>query len=156
MFVAQFAQFLLNNSEDALLFCENVAQILDSFDEVLVFVINLFPLEPGQLIETKVQNFVCLMFAEGVTPIREARRIAYENSELLDLTFGKVESKQFYTRFIAIGGPADNTKKFVEIGERNQITFERFRAFFSLAQFKSRATQDYIPPMLDVSGVSFL
>src|SRR5437868_3146076 len=46
VFVAEFAQFLLNDREDALLFCEDIAQIFDSFDEVLVFLVDLFPFEP--------------------------------------------------------------------------------------------------------------
>src|SRR5262249_38344615 len=45
--VADFAQLFLDDGEDALLFSENVAQIIDRFDELLVFVNDFLALESG-------------------------------------------------------------------------------------------------------------
>ena len=103
MFIPQFAQLFFDNGENALLFGQNVAQVLDRLDQVLVFVVDLVPLEAGQLIQTKIENLVGLVLTEGVTPIRQARGIANENADLLDLLFGELEREQFDTRLFAIG-----------------------------------------------------
>ena len=154
--VADFAQFFFDDGEDALLFGENVAQIVDGLDELLVFVDDFLALESGQLIQTQVQDFVCLLFAERVAAIGEARRIANENAELFDLAFRKFECEQFHSRFVAISRSANNAQEFIEISERNEITFQCFGALFGLAQFVSCATQDDFAPMVDVNCVSVL
>src|SRR6202030_763074 len=51
MLVANLPQLFLDDGEDALLFGENIAQILDRLDELSVFIIDLLPLQPGQLIQ---------------------------------------------------------------------------------------------------------
>ena len=71
--VADFAQFFFDDGEDALLFGEDVAQIVDGLDELLVFVDDFLALESGQLIQTQIQDFVRLLFAERVAAIGEAR-----------------------------------------------------------------------------------
>src|SRR5262249_6922812 len=76
MLVFELTQFLFDDREDALLFRENVAQILDRFQQVLVFVLDLVPLETGQLIQTKIENLIGLMFTEGVTAFSQPRWIA--------------------------------------------------------------------------------
>ena len=78
--VADFAQFFFDDAEDALLFGKNVAQIIDGLDELLVFIDDFLALESGQLIQTQVQDFVRLLFAECIAAIGEARRIANENA----------------------------------------------------------------------------
>ena len=78
--VADFAQFFFDDAEDALLFGKNVAQIIDGLDEFLVFVDDFLALESGQLIQTQVQDFVRLLFAECIAAIGEARRIANEDA----------------------------------------------------------------------------
>src|SRR5207253_1451499 len=85
MFIPQFAQLFFDNRENALLFGQNVAQVLDRLDQLLVFVVDLLPLEAGQLIQAKIENLVRLVLTEGVTPIRQARGIANQNADLLDL-----------------------------------------------------------------------
>ena len=96
------------------------------------------------------------MFAEGVAAICQAGLTANQYADLLDLTFGEFEGQQFYSRFIAIGRSANDAEKFVEIGERDEITFESFRALFRFAQFETRAAQHDFAPMLDVAGIRFL
>ena len=66
MFVADFAQLFLNDGENARFFRQNIAQIFDRVDQLFVFLVNLFPFESGQLIQAKIENLVCLVFAEGV------------------------------------------------------------------------------------------
>ena len=102
VFVADFAQFFFDDGEDALLFGKNVEQIIDGLDELLVFVDDFLALESGQLIQTQVQDFVRLLFAECIAAIGEARRIANEDAELFDLAFRKFECEQFHSRFVAI------------------------------------------------------
>ena len=68
--VVDLAQLFLDDLENAGLFRENVAQILDRLDQLLVFVDDLFALETGQLIEAQIENLIRLMFAEGVTAFR--------------------------------------------------------------------------------------
>ena len=76
MFVAQLAQFLFDDREDALLFGENVAQVLNRFDQFLVFILDLVALETGQLIKAEIENLISLMFAERVTAIGQPGGIA--------------------------------------------------------------------------------
>src|SRR5437667_493905 len=122
VFVADFAQYLFDDGEDTLLFGENVAQVFDGLDEILVFLVDLFALETGQLIQAEVENFIRLLLAERVAAIRQARGISNKDAELFHLTFGEFKCEQFYSRFVAIGRSADNTQEFSEAGERNQIT----------------------------------
>src|SRR5207247_10262042 len=68
--VADFAQFFFDDGENALLFGENVAQILDGIDELLVLLIDLFALEAGQLIQSEIENVVSLLLAERIPAIR--------------------------------------------------------------------------------------
>ena len=75
---------------------------------------------------------------------------------MLDLSFGEFECEQFHARFVAIGRSANDADEFVEIRQRDQITFERFRALFRLAQFEARAAQHDFAAMLDVSRVCVL
>ena len=70
---------------------------------------------------------------------------------MFDLAFGKFECEQFHSRFIAIGRSADDANEFIEIRERNEITFERFGALFGLAQFEAGAPQYDFAPVIDVA-----
>src|SRR6266481_5373074 len=79
-----------------------------------------------------------------------------QNPELFHLTFREFECEQFHSRFVTIGRAANDAQKFVEIRQRNEITFQRFCALFRLAQFETRAAQDDFAAMLDISGVCFL
>src|SRR5437899_2997597 len=65
--IANFAQLLFDDRKDALLFRENVAQIFDRVDYLFVLLVDLFPLETGELIKAKIENLIGLMFAERVT-----------------------------------------------------------------------------------------
>src|SRR5436190_24167661 len=108
MFIPRFAQLFFDNRENALLFGQNVAQVLDRLDQLLVFVVDLLPLEAGQLIQAKIENLVRLVLTEGVTPIRQARGIANQNADLLNLLFGELEREQFDSRLFAIGRSAND------------------------------------------------
>ena len=74
--------------ENARFLRENVAQVLDRLDQLLVFVDDLFALEPGELIEAQIENLVRLMFAESVTAFGQARFVANQDADLLDLASG--------------------------------------------------------------------
>src|SRR5256714_9951127 len=90
MFVFQFTQLFLDDRENALLFRENVTQILNRFDQLFVFVLDLVPLEAGQLIQAKIENLVGLMFAERVTAFGQTGGVANQDSNLLDLSFREI------------------------------------------------------------------
>ncbi len=88
--------------------------------------------------------------------MRQARRIANEDADLLDLLFGELEREKFDSCFFAIGWSANDTNKFVQIRECDEITLESLRPFFGLAQFEPSPTQDDVAPMFDVSRVRIL
>src|SRR4029077_20758757 len=94
------------------------------------------------------------MFAEGVAPFRQARFVANENDDLFDLSFGKIESEKFNARFFAIGRSANDANELIQVCQRDQIALEGFRAFFRLAQFKTRAPQHYFASVFDIRLVS--
>ena len=112
---------------------------------------DLFAFQPGELIQAQIENLVGLMFAEGVAAFGQARFVANENADLLDLSSREFESEQFDSRFVAIGRTADDANEFIEIRQRDEITFERFRALLGFAQFEARAAQNHFAAMLDVS-----
>ena len=70
VFVANFAELFFDYREDALLLCQNIAKIFDRLEQVLVFLVDLFAFEPGELIQTKIKDLISLLFAESVTSIR--------------------------------------------------------------------------------------
>ena len=69
---------------------------------------------------------------------------------------GEFEGEQFDSRFLAVGRTANDANEFVEVGERDEITFEHFGALLGLAQFEARAAQDDFAAMLDVARDRFL
>ena len=120
----------------------------------LYSLVDLFALESGELIKAQIENLVRLMFAESVTTIGQARFVANENADFLDLFPGELEGEQFHARFLAIGRSADDADEFIEIRQRDEITFERLGALFGFAQFEARPAQDDFAAMLDVSRCS--
>ena len=156
MFVADFAQLFLDDGENALLFRQNVAQIFDRLDQLLVFLVDLFALESGQLIQAKIEDLVGLVFAEGVAAIRQARLDCESECRSARPVFGEFEGEQFHSRFVAIGRSANDADEFIEIRQRDEITFERFGALLRFAQFEARPAQNDFAAMLDVSGVRLL
>ncbi len=92
VFLANLAQLFLDDGEDALLFREDVAQVLDRLDQFLVFVVDLLALEAGQLIKAQIENLIRLVFAERVTAFGQPRFVANQDADLFDLSF-RVNSK---------------------------------------------------------------
>ena len=66
------------------------------------------------------------------------------------------EGEQFHSRFVAIGRSADDADEFIEIGQRDEITFERFGALLGFAQFEARSAQNDFAAMIDVSWICLL
>src|SRR5579884_1167877 len=155
-FVANFAQLLLDDLQNSLLLRQDVTEVFDRSDYLFVFLLDFFPFQAGQLIEAKVENFVGLLFAEGVAAFYEPRRAANDDADLFHLSLGEIECEQFHPRFLAVGRLANDADEFIQVFECDQITFQRFGALLSLSQFKARAPQDHLAPMLDVAGVGFL
>src|SRR5438876_9344082 len=77
------------------------------------------------------------------------------DADLSDLLFRKLESEQFHSRFVTVGGAANDSNKLIEIGQRDQIALERFGALFCFAQFEACAPQHDFAAVLDVAGVRF-
>ena len=75
---------------------------------------------------------------------------------MLDLFPRKLESEQFHARFIAIGRSANDANKLVEVGERDEKTFQCLGAFLGFLQFETRPAEDDLAAMIDVSLVRFL
>src|SRR2546421_10202271 len=96
------------------------------------------------------------MFAEGIAAICQAGLTANQYADLLDLTLGEFEGQQFYSGFIATGGAANNSEKFVEISERNEVTLERFGALLRFTQVKTSAAQHNLAPRPVIAAVRFL
>src|SRR5437870_13865753 len=94
------------------------------------------------------------MFAEGVAPFRQPRFVANENTDLFDLSFGKIEGEKFDARFFAIGRPANNTNELIEVRQRDQVTFQRLCTFFCFAQFEPGAPKNDLASVLDIRLVS--
>ena len=69
---------------------------------------------------------------------------------------GEFEREQFDARFVAIGRSANDANEFIEIRQRDEITFERFRALLGFAQFETRPAQNDFAAMIDVSLVRSL
>ena len=90
-------------SKDARLLRENVEQVLDRLDQLLVFAVIFSRFETGELIETKIENLIRLMFAESVTAVDQAGFVPDENADFLDLLAGEFEGEQFHPCFVAIG-----------------------------------------------------
>src|SRR5207247_4744884 len=135
---------------------EHVLWILDRVDAGLVSRIALLPRESGELLQAQVENLVGLLFAERITAFSQPRRTTNNDPDLLDLSFRELECEKFHSGLVAICRFANDADEFVEIPQRNQITFQRFSALFGFAQFKTRTAQDYFAAMLDVAGVCFL
>ena len=152
VFVANLAQLLLDDREDARFLREDVAQVLDRFDQLLVFVVDLVALQPGELIEAQIEDLIGLMFAESVTAVGQPRFVANQDADLLDLFPGELEREQFDPRFFAIGRSANDADEFIEVRQRDEVTFERFRALLGFAQFEARPAQDHFAAMLDVAA----
>ena len=64
---------------------------------------------------------------------------------------GEFEGEQLDARFVAVGGVADDADELVEVGQRDEIAFERLGALLGLPQFEARAAQDHFAAMLDVA-----
>ena len=133
VFLLNLAQLFLDDLENTRFFRQDVAQIFDRLDQLFVLVDDFFALQPGQLIEAQLENLIRLMFAESVAAFREARFVSNQDADLLDLAASEFEGEQFDARFIAIRRAANNADEFVEIRERDEVTFERLGALFGFA-----------------------
>ena len=122
-----------------MLFGQNVAEILDRIDQFLVLAVDLFSLQAGQLIKAKIKNLICLVLTKRIAALHKPRLITNLDADLLDLLFRKFEGEQFHACFIPVGRTANDSNKFVQVGQRDEITFERFRTLFRFAQFEARA-----------------
>ena len=122
----------------------------------LYSLLDLVAFQTGQLIEAQIENLIDLMFAERVTAFGQPRFVANEDADLLDLFPGEFEREQFDSRFVAVRRAANDADEFIEVRQRDEITFERFGALLRLAQFETRAAQNHFAAMLDVSGVRLL
>ena len=120
-------------------FGQNVAEIFDRVDQFLVLAVDLFALEAGELIKAKIKNLICLVLTKRIAAFYKARLITNPDADLLDLLSRKFEGEQFHACFIPVGRTANDSNKFVQVGQRDEITFERFRTLFRFAQFEARA-----------------
>src|SRR5205814_10396049 len=101
--------------ENALLFGENIAQILNGLNQLFVFVLDLIALETGQLIQTQIENLSGLVLAARVTTFGQARGVANQNADLFDLSFREIECEQCDPGFLAIRRSANDPNEFVEV-----------------------------------------
>ncbi len=147
---------VFDDGHHARFFRENVEQILDAFEQFLVFALDLVNFQRGQLIQTQFQNRVHLPLGQRVTARVEPRFAADQNAPALDLFLRPLEREQFHARFLARFGFADDGDEFVEVRQRDEITFEQLGAFFGFLQFKARAAQNDFAAMLDVALDHFL
>ena len=108
------------------------------------------------MIEPKVEDGVDLRLAERIAPAAQARFVANLQAEALHLRLRELEGEQFDFCFLAIVGTADEANEFIQIGERDQITFQDFSAFFGLSQFELCPSNHHLSPMFDITMDEFL
>ena len=82
------------------------------------------------MVEAQLENLIRLMFAEGVATFCEARFVSNQDADLFDLAASEFEGQQFDARFFAIRRAANNANEFIEVRERDEVTFERLGALF--------------------------
>ena len=75
---------------------------------------------------------------------------------MFDLFSGEFEGEQLHSRFVAIGRSANDANEFIEISQRDQISFESFGALLRFAQFIARPAQNHFAAMIDVSLIRYL
>src|SRR5262249_42205293 len=74
-----------------------------------------------------------------------------ENSETFDSLPRKLEREQFHASFFSRCGSTNNPDEFIQICERNKVTFESFSPFLGLLQFEASPAHHHFAPMLDVA-----
>ena len=151
VFFFDLLQLRFDDGEDAGLPGQYVEQILDAFEQLRVFGADLAHFQSGQLVEAQVQNGVGLGLAEGIAPAGQARFAADDHADLLDLLAGEIEGQQLDFGLLAVAGLADDADEFIQIGQRDEVAFQRFGALLGLAQLEAGAANDDFAAMLDVA-----
>ena len=149
-------QLVLDDGHDARLLREDVHEVLDDFEEGFVFGFNLVNFQTGELVEAKLKNSVHLTFAERETAFRELAFVADEDTPALDLLTGPLVGEQLHAGLFLVVAAADDVDELVEVRERDEVAFEQFGAFLSLAQLETRAAQDDLAAMVNVGGDELL
>ena len=72
VFLLNLAQLVRDDLQHALLLREDVHQVLDRLDELVVFALDAFALQAGELVEAQVEDVADLLLGELVVAIDDA------------------------------------------------------------------------------------
>ena len=108
-----FKQIFFYNAQNFMFVCQNTLQPVNGFQNIYIFIINLFALQTGQPLQAHIQNGLCLALAEA--------EFFHQRS------FGS----------IGIGAAADSADYFIKMVKRYFQAFQNMGAFFGLAEFIS-------------------
>ena len=110
-------QFGLDDCKNTFLTCENIQQVLDFFDQLVVFAADFVDFQPRQLVKAQVENGIGLSLAESVTAIGQAGLAADQNSNPLNLLAAEVEGQQLDSGLIPVRRTPYDTNELVQIGQ---------------------------------------
>lgn len=156
VFALNFEEFVLDDGEDAFFLGKDVEEILDFFDEGVVFALDAVALEARELVEAEIENMGDLFFGEAVFAIDDAGSTADEDADLLDRLLGPTERHELEFGFLAVFGIADDFDERIEVGEGDKVAFELFASAFGLVEEVAGAAQDDFAAVVDKAGDGFL
>ena len=77
------AKLILDNPKNARLLCKDIHQIFDFLDNLVVVILDLFPLQRHKLIQSQFKNRIHLTIGEDVVIIHQTRLIPKQNTQTL-------------------------------------------------------------------------
>ncbi len=133
VFVADGAEFVLDDGEHADFAGEDVHQVLDVDEDAVVFALHLVAFHAGKLIEAEFEDGVDLALGENVTVALHGGLSADEDAELLRGGGGELIGGEAFAGFVAVFRIADDLDEVIEVAEREQEGFQQFGAFLGFA-----------------------
>ena len=153
MLVPDGLQLGLDDREDALLAGKDVEEVLDGLEKLLILVVELVTLEPGQLVETQLKDGVGLRLAEAVLAlVVETGLVAQEDAELLDFLLAEAERQQTGAGLVAVLRVADDLDEVIKVRQGDEVALELLGAGLGLAEEEAGAAQDDLAAVLNEAG----
>jgi len=125
VFGFDFGQIVFDNAVELFLVLEQIGQVGDQFLQLVVFGLNFFAFEAGQLVEAHIEDGFDLQLAEMET------------------------YNQFFLCFFARLGCADDLHHFIQVIKGDQQSFEDMGSRVRLIEIELRAAGDYLEAVFD-------
>ena len=90
------------------------------------------------MIEAQFEDGVDLLLAEAVAAVGQAGFAADQDAEAFDLVRVKSNASSLTRASSRLATAADDPDELVHVGQRDQVTFERFGAVLGLAATRKR------------------